>query len=249
MPGHLRLFPFILLLAFVGCAPSMRQSIRLEEVEVLPPEHVFRKNYAFGHKQAAFVGEPIVSVKDYFVHRTKTRSMRPTTDFVITSKLTQIQGTTETNYPVRGELTYEDKIYTIADISTQYAALIDSSGKPLFDKMLDTSDYFLVPLSAMGKVTYEPRSVRFEQVFEERTDKIAGSLNFELLYGGTDGKSFTGTYREYTSDNLARPAFAQNLVYENTADSIRYRNIRIRIHEVSSEKLVYTVLADHLNEE
>ncbi len=34
--------------------------------------------------------------------------------------------------------------------------------------------------------------------------------NYELVYGGTDGKSIAIDYREFTSDDLASPAFYQN---------------------------------------
>ena len=72
-------------------------------------------------------------------------------------------------------------------------------------------------------------------------------MNYELIYGGTDGKSLTITYREYTADDLARPAFYQNLVYESKKSRIRFKETVIEIHEATNEKIVYTVISDGLN--
>jgi len=81
-------------------------------------------------------------------------------------------------------------------------------------------------------------------VSEEKINLKAGYLNYELLYGGTDGKSIIINYREYTSDDVARPAFYQNLVYESKAEYIRFKNIRIRVHEATNEKIIYTIERD-----
>jgi hypothetical protein len=75
-------------------------------------------------------------------------------------------------------------------------------------------------------------------------DAAAGFRNFELVYGGTDGKSFTLTYREYSPEDLIRPAFTQNLTYENGSTAVRFRNTRLSIQEVTAEKITYSVISD-----
>jgi hypothetical protein len=96
--------------------------------------------------------------------------------------------------------------------------------------------------------TVLPDSVRFVPVPvpEEKINLKAGYLNYELLYGGTDGKSIIINYREYTSDDIARPAFYQNLVYESKSEYIRFKNIRIRVYEATNEKIVYTMRDDEM---
>ena len=53
--------------------------------------------------------------------------------------------------------------------------------------------------------------------------------------------------REYTSEDLARPAFYQNLVYESNKKRIRFKDTIIEIHEATNEKIVYTVISDGLD--
>ena len=64
----------------------------------------------------------------------------------------------------------------------------------------------------------------------------SGYYNYELVYGGTDGESIAITYREFTSDDLAKTAFYQDLVYEVGKEKIRYNNTVLQIHEVTNEK-------------
>lgn len=89
-----------------------------------------------------------------------------------------------------------------------------------------------------------PASLKFIASKEEVID--VGFLNYELIYGGTDGKSITITYREYTSKDLARAAFSQNVVYEVGKKQIRFRDTVLQIHETTNEKIVFTVLSDGL---
>jgi hypothetical protein len=88
--------------------------------------------------------------------------------------------------------------------------------------------------------------LKFIALKEEEIDVDAGYLNYELVYGGTDGKSITITYREYTSKDLTRPSFFQNVVYETGKKQIRFRDTILQIHEVTNEKIVYTVISDGL---
>jgi hypothetical protein len=88
--------------------------------------------------------------------------------------------------------------------------------------------------------------LRFSPSEEEKKVLDSGYLNYELIYGGTDGKSITFTYREFTSQDLARPAFYQNLVYESGKEQVRFRDTLLRVHEATNEKIVFTVIADGL---
>ena len=51
-------------------------------------------------------------------------------------------------------------------------------------------------------------------------------------------------YREYTPDDLARPAFTQTLSYAAGSNIIRFRNVRIEVATADNEKIEYTVVAD-----
>ena len=95
-----------------------------------------------------------------------------------------------------------------------------------------------------NQATFIPPAPIFDRLTDTKVDTNAGYENFELLYNGTDGKSVFVTYREYTSDNLARPAYFQNLTYDSNAGTIRFKKFRIRVVKATSEALSYVVLED-----
>lgn len=70
---------------------------------------------------------------------------------------------------------------------------------------------------------------------------------YELIYAGQNNVSLNVTYREYTSDDIARTAFYQNITYQADAKNIRFRNFEIKIHSASNEQITYTVLKDDLD--
>jgi len=82
------------------------------------------------------------------------------------------------------------------------------------------------------------------RVTNKSVDKTAGFVNYELLYSGTNGVSFFITYREYTSDNVARPAFYQDLTFNSSSEYIRYKNLKIKVHTASDEGITFTVVED-----
>jgi len=94
----------------------------------------------------------------------------------------------------------------------------------------------------------EPADLRFTivQSKEEEIDIDAGYFNYELIYGGTDGESITITYREFTPNDLAKPAFNENLVYDRKQKTIRFRDTVINVHSATNEKIEFTVISDNL---
>ncbi|WP_424687406.1 hypothetical protein [Halarcobacter ebronensis] len=76
-----------------------------------------------------------------------------------------------------------------------------------------------------------------------------GSLNIELLYNGTNKDGVKLLYREYTSDNLARQAFYQNLIYDKDEKQIRFKNFLIEMHSSNNQEIVYTILRDDFKED
>ena len=69
--------------------------------------------------------------------------------------------------------------------------------------------------------------------------------NYEIIYTGRLGENVTFVYREYTPDNLAKPAFYQNLTYNLTeAKLVRFRKLQFEIREASNEQIKLRVLSD-----
>ncbi len=90
-----------------------------------------------------------------------------------------------------------------------------------------------------------PSGLRFtERTVIGTVDVSSGYINYELVYSGTDGQSLKISYREYTSDNLARASFYQDLVFNLSQPTIGFRDVVIEVHAASNEAIEYTVISD-----
>lgn len=70
-------------------------------------------------------------------------------------------------------------------------------------------------------------------------------FKYELIYQGKSEDVVHMTYREY-KDNLARPAFQQDLKYTITSgedNTISFRGVEMVIHEATNNSLVYTLIS------
>lgn len=229
----------LLLTFLLGC----HQPVRPFTPNLVANEHVFQRNYEIGKPQTVYVGEAVVKFKDYFIRKLQGRTMRPSVDFRYTFPLRPWYYVSSTlDYPVTGSLMIKGSEYSVVNVKhpsqPSLAFLVDSTGKPY--KKLLIGDLF-----SGDNAKFDPPNVTFLPGPDEvKVDTSAGFKNFELVYGGTDGKSFTFTYREYTPEDLIRPAFTQTLTYPNGSTSVRYRQTLLAITEVTSEKIMYTVIAD-----
>jgi hypothetical protein len=229
---------FLVLLLIEGC----NQPVRPVTAESLPPERVFSRNYSIGEQRTAYVGQSVVAFKDYRVSKRRGRFMRPSLSFRASQGIdTWHLVAAGKDYPVVGELDRDGVTYQLVEIDTigcSLKILVDPNGRP-YRKMMCNQ------VLVVGTSQFEPEGAVFAfSPGEVIVDKTAGFINFELVYGGTDGKAFTLTYREYTPEDLVKAAFTQVLTYENRATQIRFRNTRLFVHEINSESITYTVAAD-----
>jgi hypothetical protein len=151
---------------------------------------------------------------------------------------------------MRGTTTVDGNEFTVVFIpgspsGTGYGLLIDEGGR-VYRRALN----FHYAYSGGDMMVYDfratPEDLRFFELIREKVNVKAGYLNYEIIYGGTDEKSIRMTYREYTSEDLARPAFSQDLVYEVGSKEIRFRDTKIVVYEATNEKIVYAVVSDGL---
>lgn len=213
-------------------------------------ERVFQRNYELGKPQSVYVGEAVVKFKDYSVRKSKGKHMRPTSSFRAKTLLRPwMPVQADVDCLVRGELDLDGVRYRAVEIWTDgqgfWAVLVAPDGsvypKRLVNGSVRGNQGGLFPDPA----SLEPVAVTFVAGADETVvDTTAGFTNFELIYGGTDGRSFTLTYREYSPQDLIRPAFTQNLTYANGSTAVRFRSTRLAIQEVTAEKITYSVIAD-----
>ena len=72
-----------------------------------------------------------------------------------------------------------------------------------------------------------------------------GGFRYELLYQGVSGNVLRLLYREYI-DDLARPAFQQDLTYtlaENGPTEVSFRGLRLRVHSADNNTIRYERLS------
>jgi len=209
-------------------------------------EHVVERNYTLGKEQTAYVGDAILRVKDYWILRTGNPAVTPTTTVTINptgwgGPVTYSPGLL---FPVEGQVTLGGEQFTVVRFSEfgDHGRLIINSSGRLDGRFLNMYNR-PVP---MLRHEVDPPGATFEQTVQQEVEQDRTFLNFELIYSGASGGSINVLYREYTPDDLIRPAFSQNLTYDNTSETIRFRDVLIEVHAADGASIRYTVLEDGL---
>jgi hypothetical protein len=125
------------------------------------------------------------------------------------------------------------KVYCMPPGGLGSPCVKDTHGDGFFDKAFTMNAYgMLVNESNIDPVGYRQANQTIEDGFK-----------YELIYQGRDSSVVRIAYREYT-DNLAKPAFSQELTYtlEPGVDTpVRFRDVSLTIHEADNNQIVYTV--------
>jgi hypothetical protein len=235
--------PSIVILGIVsilGSAQTINPTIRTK----FEPEVVNYKNYNIGKKLAAHVGQPIAKVKHFVIEKYTGKFMRANEDFRMNAGSIQFAGDSDTSYPIRGETILDNSNLTVISMpgslqNANFGILINKDGN-VHHKILNNNVVMIY------KLEYSPSNLKFSPVIEKKINKDKPYLNYELIYGGTDGDSFTVTYREFTEEDIARPSFYQNLVFNTSQSSFRFRDTVIQAHSISNERIIFTVISDGL---
>ena len=205
-------------------------------------ERSWEKSYEVGIQQEIHVGEPLVRVRDYWLNRYQTTLMRANTDF----ELLGFTGVRDETFEIVAIYSHFGKEYLVVMIPKGNDRLGYRGILVAEDGTIRTDIILRQNLTKHPKadVEYEPDSLKFEPIYEDRVDKSRGFTNFELVYTGIDENTITALYREYSPDDLARPAFYQNLTYEKDARFIRFRDIRIEVVNADNEGMTFVVVSD-----
>ena len=163
-----------------------------------------------------------------------------------------------------------ENYYAIPLKDTEYLLLVTDSGLLIKNKFLkrdgDHFNYIDIKLKTIpDEIRFDflpaldrkyravtkfgsPGSFRLSYIYEdiiyEPRPRNIPEVNYELIYGGKDSAGLHITYREYTSEGLAKQAFYQNLNYENNANTIQFKNTNIKILSSDNGKITFKVLED-----
>lgn len=226
------------------------------------PKQVLEKNYGLGRSQEAYIGNSIVRVKEYYVKEKKSYAdtyWKSEDDFVI-SKMNGgvlISNQKEDRFREEGMVTLGGVDYYVLKITkTNYKkspvfthSLLISKDGIIHNKLMlnlkgPNNTVNSIPTD---ELKVQPGSAMFSRLSSEVETEVVtekGYINYELIYGGATNSEIKITYREYSPDGMARQAFYQNLVYARGQKIIRFKNLKIQVHSVDNQRIVYTVLSD-----
>ena len=229
---------FLMCAVLSGCA-----SVQPVAPVISAPEHKVDRNYEIGKAQSAYVGQPLVRVRDYYQQQSQVEVVRADKAFrmllppfihadVAQGAAGRIVGMTQRNGKAYRLVVLPDPAASALRMLLNDDGTFEGSAINNFN-------------SEMG-FSYKPDPPDAKMVGETVTaaDKTKGYINFELVYGGTTGDSIQVLYREYTPDDMARAAFSQQLVYSLASKHIRFRDLQIDVSGADNEHIAYTVIAD-----
>lgn len=236
---------FALLLA--GCA-SVQPNHPGERITLDNVEQVNDRNYTLGVEQTAVVGDPVVRLKAYQVRHLTTHATHYTVNEPCKVRIGIYWDALNPGdeLPVAGKADCDTGSCTVLEVlhregNARMGTRIDAQGRPVGAALNISFDAKLV-----GSASLTPSTCRFVPVeaHDAIVDKGGAYRNFEILYGGIDGQTLRFTYREYSFDDLARPAFSQAFSYPLGSATVKFKNVTLRIVDAKPDALRYVVEAD-----
>jgi len=241
------------LLVLVGCGGRWVEMTR-QEIKPPSPEPElshYEKIYKVGEKKTVFIGQEIVKVTEY--QPLATGSLYSKTPESLSVKFAYKWY----NYEIKSEKNEEIRIIEVISLDNktlylgrfldnnkgEWGIAIDENGE-VFKQGIYSYAYNMIYYPEAMDIS--PSHFKFylhkKNVLKGENKKIT----YELLYSGNNNVALNLTYRDFTGDDLARPAFYQVLTYEGSAKQIRFKDFVIKVDSADNEKITYTVLADGL---
>ncbi len=97
----------------LGCASVQPVA---PQVRVVDSKHVFEKNYSLGVEASAYVGEPIVRVKDYYEVVQAADALQASESFILSRPLLKFSVAAGTIADVKGTTRRHGKTYRVVAI-------------------------------------------------------------------------------------------------------------------------------------
>lgn len=179
-----------------------------------------------GVRTTASVGEVIVSEYDYLA--TEVARVRETVDGSFWTGRNSISAGSS----LIGAMAGNKEVYCQPPGGQGSPCLHDANSDGLFDEAYTMNNMGMVSsASSINPVPYRVEDTTIQDGFK-----------YELVYQGIDGDVARIAYREYT-DNLARPAYRQDLSYtlNENSTSVTFRDVRLKVHSADNNAITYTV--------
>lgn len=242
------LIGLIILVFLSACAGS--SYITPVQTQVSPPEKVLVKNYTLNKQQSANVGDVIIKVKDYTVIRYTSDYLKASNDFHIGESDIYLNGKKDEPMKIVGVAQVKDsEYYLLITNNPDWFFPVNNDGKYLGGLAIRISGPFesgnratIIPEGKRLKIV--PDDTIFSRTKDEKIDSKSGYINYEIVYTGITKDAINFLYREFTSEDMARPAFYQNLTYPINTKTIRFKKTKIRVISINEEKINYVVEED-----
>jgi hypothetical protein len=237
-----------LLTGCVSVAPPSQQLSDLKTEEV--------KNYKLNEEYSVNVGDPIIIRRSY-LYKIAEKDDRAVAskDFKLTAKLALAHdmscvGRKGEQMLVEGTTTLKGQRYFIVKVGRfngggDVGALVDATTGQVSKIGVGQNAFGSWVTTAVSGIVAEPSDITFSPAKSIEIDKSQQYENYEIVYTGKSGDNVIFVYREYTPEDLAKPAFYQNLTY-NLAEgkAIQFRKLQMQVIEANNEKIKLKVLSD-----
>lgn len=234
----LLVLPAALLSACTGMTPT--------EPAPAATQHIVQKNFAVGELKTAAVGETMLSYKDYYQKDRQTvwSIGAPATLRVGLGSMALIPG----DYTAVRRVQSDGSPYDIVEIKVhpfELTTLKPSSAAVPMTFFIDESGRIARAGGGLGITTdvsdLDPADFRATR--GERTDVDAkrSYTNFELLYAGMAAGAVHLTYREYAPKDPTHPSQFQDLTYNLSDKSIRFKDVLIGVESADNQSIRFRV--------
>lgn len=253
-------------LALAGCiTPHATLDAKGTKPSEPKERRVAEKNYALGQSKRSYVGDSMVRIRDYTVIETSRPAMVAEKSFThagtgVNGMTLNVEftGTAGQEYPVKAESTMDGRRVLILDgvpgKSTNpgepvigrpcgFCLMVDAESGKIVNRVIYLNKYV-----QSGELATTPADAVFKPAAISSVVKSGGApyTNIELVYSGIQAGAVRVAYREFSRDDLARPAFYQDLTYDASSKILRFRGIRLQIDQADNEQIVFTVLEDQV---
>lgn len=234
-------------LVLLSSCSGLGREARLPSVQLKPvnTNYVEQKakieaNYSFNKLLTAYVGEPVIKRRKLQQTVQSELTAVPVMDALIAGGGFQVGIREGQMLPIEYETLINGVRYTAAEIQQGQNAIT-----LLFDETGLILDRILVNgITAREAVRVSPINARVSFARPERVINQQVVENYEIVFSGVNSDQLQFVYREYSPDNVARTAFFQELTYPRDTEFIRYKSLKIRVQQITSEGLIYEVLTD-----
>lgn len=215
----------------------------------IQPSFQFGKNYEVNETYSTNIGSTMVRIYSAYAYPAykPIYNFNPPNIIKWDQKLGKMAEyetpTITTDQKWRAVFNYKgNTIIYCAEYDDRYGIIINNNGEAANKNAWTEGG--INTLTPNQKTWDTPSKKLFEPTEPKLVEAYINSFKAELIYTGKMGNVITVSYREYV-DNMARPAFFQDLRYDLTeGNDITFKSLKIKVLEATNSKINFQVIDD-----